>query len=299
MPLPPIFRRTRSVGFAAVVAFIVVHLVVKAVVFSHPFLTYVADPVYDATRGLVTHSTIAGIFEISIVGAFLFAIVRLRRSDLGIHSGISNAVLVTIFVWSMAQFLAVFVGRLDGGTLFFGKAWRVADPFYWAGLVQSQAVTAFIEELMFRGFLLPQVFLILIGVTKWTWIRCVVVAALVTQTYFALCHVPSALRMGLSNAAIAVYVVEALLVGLLFVAIYLRTGNLFVAIGIHGLLNYPGSLFVSRVDPSLIVLVLSCALLIAWPYCARIMNEVFTLRVGMIEPSLSSRQFGLLQQSMK
>src|SRR5690606_31268939 len=101
------------------------------------------------------------------------------------------------------------------------------------------------------------------------------------QLYFAVNHIPAALRMHLPAAEMAAYIVHVALVGALFAALYLRTGNLFVAVGAHALVNNPAALFVAGFDPALLALVLVCLLLLAWPALHRTFAEVFTLRPAL------------------
>ncbi len=83
--------------------------------------------------------------------------------------------------------------------------------------------------------------------------------------------------MHLPPAEIAVYIVHVVLVGLLFTALYLRTGNLFVAVVAHALVNDPTPVFIAGPDPALFALIGVCLLLLAWPILHRWCNEVFTL----------------------
>ncbi|MBT8401980.1 MAG: CPBP family intramembrane metalloprotease, partial [Rhodothermia bacterium] len=91
-------------------------------------------------------------------------------------------------------------------------------------------------------------------------------------------HAPAAFRQGLSMTTVVLYLAQVFVVGLLFAAVYVRTGNLFVAVGLHGLINVPGGLFTSGIDSSFVMLVLTCGVLLVWPYLARLLDEVFTMR---------------------
>jgi membrane protease YdiL (CAAX protease family) len=185
---------------------------------------------------------------------------------------------VIAFLWSLAQTVSVVIGRVDGGVLNFGHSWNIAGSAFWAGTFEAFAAGAILEEVIYRGFLLPQAFLLIRGIWKWNLSKSLVAATAVTQCYFAINHLPAALRMNLPAIEIGLYLTQVFFVGVLFVAIFLRTGNLLVAIGIHALVNFPGELFVSRVDPSFVVLVISCAILLSWPYLSRLLGDVFTLR---------------------
>jgi membrane protease YdiL (CAAX protease family) len=276
------------VPVGAVLAFVAFHIALKAVFFSAGFLGYVADPVYDLTRGLVTHSATAGLIEIVVLLSFLLLIGRLRTTDIGLQRRfLLNGVIITAFLWSLTQTLTVCVGRLDGGALDFGFSWNPTSPVLWAGLLDAHAGGALIEEVIYRGFLMPQVFIALKRFTSWSITKSLVAAVTISQLYFAVNHLPAAFRTSLPASEIILYVVQVFFVGVFFVAVYMRTGNLFVAIGIHALLNFPGALFISRMDPFYIVLVLSCAILIVWPYLNRSLSDVFTMRRTAVQPRLT------------
>ena len=112
-----------------------------------------------------------------------------------------------------------------------------------------------------------------------------------SQVYFALAHVPAALRAYSEPwTGTTLYLIQVLLVGILFAAVYLRTGNLFVVMGLHALINFPGELFVARIDPSFVALVVCCGILIAWPYLSRSLGNVFTLTPSLVEPDYAAAE---------
>ncbi|MCH7640130.1 MAG: CPBP family intramembrane metalloprotease, partial [Bacteroidetes bacterium] len=137
-----------------------------------------------------------------------------------------------------------------------------------------------IEEVLYRGFLLTQVYLI--AVRRQVNARAaLVLAAGVSSLYFGINHFPAGMRMGLDMQGLMMYVGHVSLVGLLFATLYLRTGNLFVAAGAHALINQPTTLFAAPVDPALIVLVGVACLLLIWPTLNRRIGLVFT--IGAVE----------------
>ena len=288
MQTVPVFGRTKPTSILALASFVGVHILLKALFFSQLFLERVADPVYDATDGMIAHSTSASIVLLAAFCGFVFCILRLRARDLGLSvRNLVNAVFVTVFVWSMAQGLAVLVGRIDGGDIFYGQILIGDTVSTISRMGQAIGASALVEELIYRGFLVPQLFLVLLAAGRWKWPTCLVVSIVATQAYFAASHGPAALRMGLSPSVAAAYIVQVFVVGLLFAAVYLRTGNLLVAVGLHGLINLPGLLFESAMDSSFIMLVLSCSTLLLWPYLSRVFNDIFTMRPDLVPSSVS------------
>lgn len=284
-----IFSEVRTAHLSTVAVFLGLHVALKAVFFSSDFLDLVADPIYDLTHGVFTHSASAGFVEIVFLGSFLLVIGGLRLSDVGLRrSLLLNGLLITGFVWSLCQTFIVFASWIDGGALDFGHPWRPFSSALWAGLLDAHVGSAFVEEAIYRGFLLPQVFVILRRWSSWSVARSLVASITISQVYFAAWHIPAALRTAASGPEILFYLLQVFLVGILFAAVYLRTGNLFVGIGIHALLNFPGALFVSGTDPFLVVLVTACVILVAWPYLNRTLSDVFTMRPSTADLRLAA-----------
>jgi membrane protease YdiL (CAAX protease family) len=292
MATASLFSEVRRMSASALVGFVLLHIALKALFFSPWFLQYFADPVYDATRGIVTHSAAAGLTESIVLLIFIVGVARLCLADVGLRwDRFMSGVTVTVFVWAVVQTLTVALGRLDGGLLAFGRTWDLTASVIGARVIEAQSGGAFIEEIIYRGVLLPQVYLVLRAGTRWAESRVLFSAAIASQAYFAINHLPAALRTYAEPWSVtALYLVQVLFVGLLFAAVYLRTGNLFVAMGLHALLNFPGELFTARVDPFFVVLVVSCAILIAWPYLNRSLGDVFTLRPALAQAFHATRR---------
>jgi membrane protease YdiL (CAAX protease family) len=277
---PSLFSEVRRVPPIAIAAFIVLHLVLKAGIFGTFFLENVADPVYAITRGVVTHSATAGILQTAILLVFLFGSVGVRGVDLGARlQGLGSGIVITLFVWLLAQTGTVLVGSIDGGTLQFGSILTLSGISLSAGLVEAQAGGAVIEEIVYRGFLFPQIFLLLRYGRGWKAPRAGTMALFVSQLYFAICHFPAALRTYAEPwIETTLWLVQVFVVGLLFCIAYLVTGNLFAVIGLHSLLNFPGPLFITRVAPFFLVIVAGCLVLAFWPQLSRTFSSMFSIR---------------------
>ncbi len=279
METAAVFGRVRSTSGLIIASFIGLHLLLKALVFSETFSRLAADPIYAASHGVIAHSTSAAAVCLVVLAAFLLGVARLRPADFGLSSrNLLNGLFVTLFVWAAAQATIVVFGRIDGGNLFFGPM-LLGDRAQTA-LQMGQAIglSSLVEEVTYRGFLLPQLCLVLLATGKLRWQTCLAIALVASQAYFAAAHAPAAFRQGLSLTTASVYLIQVFVVGLLFAAVYVRTGNLFVAVGLHGLINVPGGLFTSGIDSSFVMLVLTCGVLLVWPYLARLLDEVFTMR---------------------
>lgn len=260
------------------------HALLKAVFFSGAWLSGVAIPVENATDGLVSMTTLAGLVTwVLLVGGAMGALGRLRPAELGLSArSLRESLPVLLGLWLTAQVVLGALGTAAGDLTWApsARSWSAA-----AGLrLQAVLGSGLIEEVLYRGFLLVQAY---------AWLRrrrdatqALWMALAATSLYFGVNHVPAGLRMGLAAPDLALYVAQCALGGMLFAALFLRTGNLFVAAGAHALVNDPAALFATAVDPSLVVLVGASALLLAWPLLGRQFGSVFTLGVVEGRPAL-------------
>ncbi|MDX1419537.1 MAG: CPBP family intramembrane glutamic endopeptidase [Rubricoccaceae bacterium] len=254
---------------AVLAAFLLTHAGLKAVVFSSGF-QLPADRLYAATAGLVTPVLLAGLVSwIVLVGGVALGLGRLRAADAGLRgSDLGRALAVLVPLWLGIQALSAASCALEGGVAL-GHRFGGYPVLHPVGLrLQAVLGSGLLEEVIYRGVLLPQAYLLARsqGLPATT---ALAGAALVTSLYFGVSHLPAGLRMGLPTADLAIYLLHAALAGLLFAALYVRSGNLFVAAGAHALINDPVALFAVPFEPALLALVAACALLLSWPWLSR------------------------------
>lgn len=277
------FPDVRQVRWSTIALFVVLHEAFKAFVFSEAFGRFSA-PVFAATRGVITYELTAYLIEFALLGAVvLLAREQLRFRDIGlVGAHLPKAVLVIGILWGVVQYVILGIEAVEGRGLRLHPDFRLYPMTMILGkTLEAPLGSALFEEVVYRGFLLPQLFLKL---DAWRPGRPEVNLACavgITQLYFGLNHLPVGLTMDLTTSGLLIYLLQMVLGGVLFAAIFLRTGNLFLSIGVHALLNNPVALFGSTIDPALLVLIFSCLLLLLWPTCARLWGGVFTLRPAL------------------
>lgn len=196
----------------------------------------------SATGGIVDGTLVAGVtLQLVLFPIFLFWMGRLRPKDVGLDSTrLWPAVKLTLLFWITCQILHLVIWLSLGKSIEIHPAWgsenwrfAVSD---WLGQLFGNCP---FEEILFRGFLLPQCLLLamhwLPESKRW---KHMVIALLLSQGYFALGHV----IFNLHQPQGQVLLIAQFVFGLLFSAVYLRTGNLFLAIGVHALINNPAPL---------------------------------------------------------
>lgn len=223
--------------------FIAAHFVLAAVINLVLFAGDTFRPLASATGGLLTGSLVANLAFIGVIAVrIILHHGELRAYDVGlVWRRIPMGVLVTLGIWAAAQVVHGLAGLLTYGEVRVAPVWNSAGMYILIGMVLTQLFgNALFEEIAYRGFLFPQLYL------RWQRLRPVwrlIAALLVSQGIFALSHIPNRIYLGMSRDAIVIDLLMLLGWGVLFTAIYARTDNLFVVIGVHALGNTPTTLF--------------------------------------------------------
>ena len=199
-----------------------------------------------------------------VIGVGIFLLGKLHFSDLGISAAkIPPAILYGLGIWAIIQLVVATV-------LFFLKGqftWGEISPGY---LIDQLFFFAFAEEIIFRGFLFPQLYL------KWNRTdrysqKAFWGALFVSQAIFSLYHIPHLL---LNNTPIQELPFQLLLLwisGMFLCYIYLRSKNLLVSVAVHALGNAPAILFSYDVLPWYVVNLIVMGTAITWIEVGRLL----------------------------
>jgi uncharacterized protein len=200
-------------------------------VFPHHWLS----PLSRATFGLISVTLQANLIIIAIVVfGLIFVGAGLRPADVGWRSGkLPAAILFTLGLWAVANLLVIAGAKLQGLPLAFDESWT--NPAWTFGAFIAQIFgNALAEETIFRGFLTVQLMLILRPLGK---TAAIVIAVIAVQTFFASIHIPMLREHGVSWTDILETLPILGVAGVGLAIIYLATGNLFVAVGTHALMD--------------------------------------------------------------
>lgn len=219
------------------------HFALTAVVNLVFFAGNTFRPLASATGGLFTGSLFANLVFIGVlVVLIILRLGGLRPYDVGvIPRNIPRGILWTVGIWAVAQGIQLLAGLLEHGTVSLRPEW--ANPGFMLGMILTQlGGNALFEEIAYRGFLFPQLYLRFTALHGHARGR-VLVALLLSQGLFALSHIPNRIYLGMTPEEIALDLLMLLGWGTLYTFIYTRTDNLFIVVGIHALGNTPTSLF--------------------------------------------------------
>lgn len=231
------------------------------------------DPVDRATHGFINQTLIANLMLLAvIVGGIILGLGRLRPHDVGLRAArIGPAALAVALIW-LAMQVATGLWNLAGGHgLPIDPAWARFGALTVLGTLLSQLFgNALYEEVMWRGVVLPQLYRRFAargrhGPARGLLVGALVAALVVSQGLFALRHIPVNVWNGVSAGELATTIASIFVLGVIFAALYLRTRNLFVVVGVHALWDAPTTLFASGFVPAHLVLVLIALILLLWP----------------------------------
>lgn len=240
--MPEPIRLSRS---SAPIRFILLHFALVVVVNLIFFAGGAFKPLASATGGIVTGSLVANLIFLAILVAWLILKQgELRLPDIGIiPARLPRALLITGGLWAVAQVIHALAGLLTYGSVEVASVWNSAGMYILIGMLLAQLIgNALFEEIAYRGFLFPQMYLRLEHLGEQRWLR-LILALVVSQGLFALSHIPNRLYLGMAPGAIVPDLLMLFALGVLFAWIYAKTDNLFIAVGIHALGNAPTTLF--------------------------------------------------------
>lgn len=241
---------------------------------NRKFVLTVAQPIVDTTGGLVQPTLLVYLPVILVVigGVMLWA-GRLRLRDLSLRrDDLRTGVVVTVGVWLLMQVVGVAVLLWTGEPVQLNETWLAGGALAAIGAFVAQLFgNALYEEVVFRAFLLNQfrhtIQRRLTTAARWS----VLLALVASQVVFALIHVPNRLvGEGLALEQLGPTLLLLFVWGTLLAVVYYRTGNLFVAIGVHAFMNTP-TMLVGPPDAGILtVIVLGVLIAALWPRLERL-----------------------------
>jgi len=167
---------------------------------------------------------------------------ELGLEDVGIDRGrLSGGLGLTLGTWGLAQVIAVVGAFATGGEARVHLELGLRQLHLTLGALATHVLSVSLyEEVAYRGYLLPQLYALLGGRGR----RLALGGALVlSQGLYAALHVPLLMFMGMAPDFLPFAVLGIAIMGLAFALIYLCTGNLFFAMGVHTLVTAPTPLF--------------------------------------------------------
>jgi len=220
-------------------------------------------------HGLVTATLLANLILLAtVVGGVLYLLGGLRLADFGLRvSDVPIALVLTAAVWLAVNAIEATWQIAATGAVSWGGDWqRLGLTAAIGALVAQLFGNALYEEIFFRGVLLRQIYWRL-G-TKTTHLQKfqkLAIALAISQSLFALIHLPILLSGGASLIAALAQLPAIFTAGAALAILYARSDNLALCVGIHSLANKPTLLVADCFDipNNLLFVTVTCLVLAA------------------------------------
>lgn len=206
---------------------------INLVLFPSPFF----DPLERATGGLINATLQANILNILLFSIIVFGWGKLHPIDVGLDwNKLKQGIFLTVLLWLLTQAIVLLINWINGD-IHLDPRWSERGVTVVLGaLIAQLAGNALAEEMAYRGFYLSQFYIhnqAPVERERLAW------AVLYMASLFAASHLPNRIFHGFGLADFPRDFIFLFMWGLLFSAVYLVSGNLFLAIGVHALMNQP------------------------------------------------------------
>jgi CAAX protease family protein len=194
-----------------------------------------------STHGLVTATLVANLILLAaVVGGVLYLLGGLRLPDFGLRvSDVPTALVLTAAVWLAVNAIEAMWQIAATGAVSWGGEWQRLGVTAVIGASIAQLFgNALYEEILFRGVLLRQTYWRL-ETTPLPNLQKLAIALVISQSLFALIHLPILLSGGTSLIAAFTRLPAIFAAGTALGILYARSDNLALCVGIHALANKP------------------------------------------------------------
>lgn len=194
------------------------------------------DDMHAVTNGWITPQLVYPMISLGLVWLAFFRIGHLRCSDVGWRaSSVIPAAVTTVGFWMCIQGSLWLRDLVEGQEPTWTWRWRGQGSVL-AALNAQLIGNSLTEETLFRGCLLPQLYLRLARVTRRS--GALAVALLAPLALSVVIHLPRLVdEEELAGASLNEALFWTLRFGLLLSLVFLVTKNLFLCVGLHSLWN--------------------------------------------------------------
>lgn len=229
-------------------------MVVNLVIFGNGYLSGIAT----ATGGWINETLMVNLIGLVVeVGLVLLIIGHMKLRDVGIRKeDLAGGLIGTFLCWVVIHLAELAIFWLFPNGFAFNQRLFSDPSVILGGFIGQLFGNALLEEILFRGFLLTQVALLL--QKRKNQGRRMTYAVLISQLVFVLIHIPNRIYAGYSGGEFLFDFVQLYIIAILFSVVYLQTRNLFLVIGIHALINNAPMIMIGPLTP---IIGLICLLL--------------------------------------
>ena len=253
---------SRTTAPSTVAAVVLADLAVMLLIYAWLFHQRWLVELQDWSDGFVGGTLVATLSSLAVTLVLACGVGRLRLRDLGLTMrGWLAGTAIVLAMWAVIQLVLLLVALASGDGIAPGATCNLAGA---AELFQQVFGNAPAEEVLFRGFLFVQ--LVQLARRGMSGPRAWVLGLVISQLIFALSHLPNRWEHDLHGLTMLASLGGVFWHGTWLALLYVRTGNLAIAMGVHALANNSVELVASPLAAHHVRSALELALLIAWPY---------------------------------
>jgi len=208
-----------------------------------------------STGNLIDGTLLNSLPFLIVLGLLWWKVGRLRGRDLGLESSkLPGAIIFVVGIWVAAQLWVLLLRQgevtIDPAWIGGGEGGSIDATTKIGALLGQLFGNSLLEELFCRAFLMVQLMLIFRQDRGWSVSGAWWAAAIFSSLIFALAHLPIDLRL---ERPLLMMLLVRFISALVLAAIYRLSGNLFIVVGLHSLIDVPLSIFSgsgSSADPA-------------------------------------------------
>lgn len=222
----------------------------------------------QSTKGIIQPPLFfSSVLLVIVIVGILLKAGKLRARDIGLSaSTLFDGIFYTAASWIVLQSTLVIASLSTESGILLSDSFKSQNCPKTLGILGGQLFgNAFVEEVMFRGFLMPQLYLKLGGRSDTIEWSKLIAAIILSQLAFALIHIPNLERLTIPGGSSLIKLLIIFVMGVFFAIFYIRTSNLFLCIGLHALINTPTPLFQSTLQPEIVTFSIAVALMVLSP----------------------------------
>ena len=210
----------------------------------------VLAPISLASRGLINSTLVANLLTVTALCAFWKSCGKMRWRDVQLaRERLVPGLGTGLLFWLTNQVLVLVSAQVDDARIMLNPEMPQlvsGESLAFVGGLLSQLLgNGLYEEMVYRGYLIPQLLLKINKRTRCGPFTALLIAAMFAVLLFTMSHLPNVLYRGMPIRVLVI----PLVIGAGFTVLYLLTGNLFLVLAIHAVANEP-SLILVREEPT-------------------------------------------------
>ena len=219
---------------------------------------------YFTPINFYTHNVITGTLAANLIGiaGSSLIIFLIGKHNLGSmwfsKNKLKVAIALVISIWIICQVFIITYSYCTKGEIIFIHNFNVLT----GNIIGQLFGNSLLEEMIFRGILLIQFYLIFIRrhSNKLSFFFSIIVSTII----FALLHIPNRLMGNAPDIPVVVDIISLLFGGFLLSVIFLKIKNLPFVIGFHSLVNEPFNIIEIDIPTQPVILIMVIIITLNW-----------------------------------